>query len=254
MNMIIKRISRVRACGWLGAWLALPWVFSPSPVCADEAPALSPEQSSAIQLCLEEARQKGYPVELVQQRRDEGLSKRVDPALVVQAVQLRMKFLQAAELMMREAGCAMEEPSARGLQGSIALAKESGVSTDSLMAILKKSGGRDASRIQGAIEVGESLHLAGMNDETVRGLMEDCIDRNLRRSEMLRTTRYAVQQHRGGLSGQEIRLRLWGETGTSDGEPHGGKAGLGRASGTGGQGRQTDRGQGGYGSGAGKTK
>ncbi len=241
MNRIIRKLA-----------LSVVILWSGRPAWAENATSFSPEQSAAIQTCMEEAQQKGYPTELLRQRRDEGVAKQVDPALVVQAVQSRMKFLQEAERMVNDAGYTLEAPPVCELQASVALAREAGMTAESLNAVLQKGGGQYAGRMQGAVEAGESLHLAGLDDETVRGLMEDCIDRNLRRSEMLRATRYATQQHRGGLSGQEIRRSLWGETGITGNATRGGGNGQGRESGSSGASGGPGHGRGGPGDGAGK--
>ena len=238
MNRIIRKLALSAVILWSGR-----------PAWAEDATSFSPEQAATIQACMAEAQQKGYPTELLRQRQDEGVAKRVDPALVVQAVQLRMKFLQEAERMVSDAGYTMEAPPVRDLQASVALAREAGLTAESLIAALQKGGGQYAGRMQGAVEAGESLHLAGLDDETVRGLMEDCIDRNLRRPEMLRATRYATQQHRGGLSGQEIRRSLWGATGITGDATRGGGNGQGRESGSGGTGGGSGRSRGGLGSG-----
>ena len=245
--MIGSRVKRAWASRWLGSWVVVLWTLGPAQ--AEDVPAFSPEQAAAIQTCLEEAQQRGYPTELLQQRRDEGVAKRVDPALVVQAVQLRMRFLHEARRMVSGAGYAMEAPPVRELQASVALALEAGLPEECLTAVMKKGGGQYAGRMQGAVEAGESLHLAGLDEATVRGLMEDCLDRNLRRSEMLRVTRYATQQHRGGSSGQEIRRSLWGETGITGDVTRGGGNGQGRESGSGGAGGGPGHGRGGFGPG-----
>ena len=205
----------------LGGWLTGLLPASAGP--------LSPEQTARVEACLTEARAQAAPVYLLQQRWEEGVAKNVDPEQVVQAVQHRWQLMQRSREMVVSSGYMPEAPPVVDLQASLTLALESGLEAETLTSLLAKGGGQYAGRMEGVVEAGEALHLAGLDDQTVRNLMEDGLARNLRRVEMLRVVRYAVQQHRDGASGEQIRGSLWGPSSNwqDPGAGAGGAAGAG---------------------------
>lgn len=188
--------------GWLAGVSLLP---------AAESPPLAAEQIARLEACLAEAREQAAPVHLLRQRWEEGLAKNVDPELVVQAVQQRWQLLQQARALLVSGGYVLEAPPVVDLQATVTLALESGLSLETLTDLVGKGEGRYAGRLQGVVEAGESMFLAGLDESTVKNLMSDGLARNLRRVEMLRVARYATQQHRAGASGEQIRGSLWGD-------------------------------------------
>lgn len=171
------------------------------------------DPAATVDACLKEARDGGYATEFLQQRVDEGKAKGVDTAGLAVAVQERWQLLREARRMVEAAGFPVAARMARELEVSIALALESGLSAQALERVVGKTGGNYTGRVQAAVEAGETMHLAGLDDETVLGIMEDCIDRNLRRPEVIRVTHHVLQQIRAGQAGPEIRRGLWAQPG-----------------------------------------
>lgn len=184
------------------------------------AGGMAAEPAARLAEILDAAARDALPMEPLRNRLQEGLAKHAPPEAIRAALLARAGALKRAMQMLHAATYDENaEPSHRDLLLAAALALESGVAADDVAGVLQRGGGTSALRIQTAIEAGESLHLAGLDHDTVRTLMFDCLERNLRRMEMLRATRFTIQQHREGTSGGDIRRRLWG--GHEAGDPLG---------------------------------
>jgi hypothetical protein len=217
------------------------------------------EQAGQTLACLANARRQGVPATALTLRLEEGLAKNVDPPSLLAALQARLGTMVQARSMVQAAHYDMTPGSpCDELLTATGLAAESGVPVEDLSAILQRGNGQSALRIQSVIEAGETLHLAGIDPATTRNLMNDCLDRGLRRMEVMRATRYAIQQHRGGMDGERIRQTLWGGNAAIEGA-HGWRGGGGTGGmgpGPGGPGRPAAPGSGaggggGHGNGAG---
>lgn len=193
------------------------------------------ESAAATARVFEACERDALPVDPLRTRLQEGLAKGAAPDAIHAALLARLTALKRARDMVRAAGYdETAETSHRDLMHGTALALESGLDADDVAGVLRRGGGESALRVQTAIESGESLHLAGVDRATVRDLMFDCLDRNLRRMEMLRATRFTIQQHRTGMTGSVIRQRLWGNDASSP--PHGNQVPGGNGAGRGGPG------------------
>lgn len=245
-------LSRLRPFA-MGAWLLAvttagaqstdPWVLlqqkNAEPSAAADIPRLrqrgfTPEQASQTLSCLAEARRQGMPDTVLALRLEEGLAKNVDPQVLLAGLQVRLRTMVQAHDMVQAATYDMVPGSpGEDLLVATGLALESGVSAEDLAAVLRRGNGQSARRIQSVVEAGETLHLAGIDPATTRILMNDCLDRDLRRMEVLRAVHYIVQQHRGGMDGDRIRRSLWGgKAGIEGGHGwHGGGGGNGNGAG-----------------------
>ena len=213
------------------------------------------EQILGITACLAEAQRQRLPATALTLRLEEGLAKNVEPERLLAGLQTRLRRLLEARTMAEAAryDLAPEGPGDE-LLVAVGLALESGLPADDLAAVLRRGNGQSTLRVASIVEAGESLHLAGLDPETTRGLMNDCLDRNLRRMEVLRATRYTIQQHRGGMDGERIRQSLWsgqaavegpqGWRGGGGGGPPAGAGPGGMGPGSGGPGRPPTPGSG----------
>ncbi len=176
------------------------------------------EQARQTLTCLAEAQRQGVPATALTSRLDEGLAKKAEPQAIATALQARLRVMTQARGMLQAARYdAVPDEPRNELLTATGLALESGVAAEDLGAVLKRGGGQAALRVKSVVEAGESLHLAGVDRPTTQALMNDCLDRNLRRMEVLRAVRYSVQQHRGGMSGENIRRSLWGGNTATEG-------------------------------------
>jgi len=180
--------------------------------------ALQAQQTLA---CLSAAQRAGMPLPPLASRLEEGLTKKADPPAILNAVQTRLRLLTQARDLLRAAHYdAVPATPGAELLGATGIALESGVSAEDLGTVLQRGNGQSARRLTTIVEAGESLHLAGMDRPTTLALMNDCLERDLRRMEVLRAVRYCIQQHRSGIRGDAIRRSLWGGNNATD-DPRG---------------------------------
>lgn len=186
----------------------------------------TPEQIDQTLACLADARRQGVPAAALTLRLEEGLAKNVEPARLLATLQTRARTMFQARALVQAANYDLV-PGGPGddLLVATGLALESGVPATDLSGVLQRGDGRFAMRMASIVEAGESLHLAGVDVATTRALMNDCLDRDLRRMEVLRAVRYTIQQHRGGMDGDDIRRSLWGGKAAGEASPgwHGGQ-------------------------------
>jgi hypothetical protein len=197
----------------------------------------TPDQARQTLACLTEAQRQEVPLPALTTRLEEGLAKKAEPQTVMAAVQTRLRVLTQARTLLQAAhyGTVPELPR-NELLTATGLALESGVPADDLASTLQRGQGQNALRLKSIIEAGESLRLAGVDRATTQSLMNDCLERNLRRMEVIRAVHYSIQQHRGGMDGENIRRSLWGGNAATEGargRRGGGQGGAGNCEGSG---------------------
>lgn len=168
-----------------------------------------------VQECLalvQVAVQRGLPADPVLARIEEGAAKRVTPDALREALRLRMTNLVTAAAVLQDTGYGCRNSRHDALLRSVTLAVESGVEPATLRAVLGKAKGGQSERVRSIVEAGEAMRLSGMENGIVGPLMNDYIDRNLRRNETLRASRLAIQLHKAGMDGERIRSQLWSGT------------------------------------------
>ncbi len=197
----------------------------------------TPDQARQTLACLTDAQHQGLPLPALTSRLEEGLAKKADPQAVMAAVQTRLRVMTQARTLLQTAQYDSTPDIPRNeLLTATGLALESGVPTDDLASTLQRGKGQNALRLKSIIEAGESLRLAGVDRATTQSLMNDCLERNLRRMEVIRAVHYSIQQHRGGMNGENIRRSLWGGNAATEGtrgRRGGGQGGTGNCEGSG---------------------
>jgi hypothetical protein len=191
----------------------------------------------------QEAARQGLPADFVLTRIEEGVAKGAEAKVLQEAGQQRLLNLQNAATVLRQSGYGSMNAVHDPLMKSLTLALESGLSADALQGVLIRAKGRQSERMRSIVEAGEKMSLSGMDENTVGQMMTDFTERNLRRTEVMRASRFAVQQHRAHVDGARIRQQLWDGTGAGGrwgrSENTAGSGGLGR-----GAGGPADRGRG----------
>jgi hypothetical protein len=185
---------------------------------------LSPESADP---CLDPAREAarlGLPAESILTRLEEGLAKRAEPNALLEATRLRLLNLQKAASVLRQAGYENRSLPDIQLLNSATLALESGLPADTLLSVLTRAGDKQPERMRVIVEAGETMCLNHMDAATVAQIMTDFAERNMRRTEILRASRFAVQQNNDHVEGTRIRQRLW--TGDGSGKRTGAGANI----------------------------
>ena len=132
---------------------------------------------------------------------DEGLLKGATTVALRQAAQGRLQVLRRARELLQERGYPDGADRGQGLVISTALTLESGLSEPVLTSALDRGRRAPPGQVKAVVEAGESLYLAGLDAATVGTVMTDCLERNLRRPEVLRVVRLAREKMAAGLRG-----------------------------------------------------
>lgn len=175
------------------------------------------QSSDSAQECLasvQDAERLGLPSEPVLVRVEEGVAKQAGSKALQEAGRQRLQSLMAAANVMREAGYGSKDIAEGRVLKSAALALESGLSAASLQKVLSRANGGQAERMRCIIEAGESMCLSGMDESTTGQIMLDFADRNMRRTEVIRASRFAIQQHAARVDSKRIRQQLWNRNDT----------------------------------------
>ena len=158
----------------------------------------------------------GLPTLHIVAKIEEGVVKNAPVAAT--AARTRLRHTEQSRLLLAP----HFEPDKRGVDSltvATALAIESGVPDSALRNALGHSAGKSPGQMKTVIEAGETLFLAGLEAESIGSLLVDYLQRDLRRSEILRATRYARHRHRERGGSPAARRELWGK-GAGEGYGH----------------------------------
>lgn len=162
---------------------------------------------------VQEAAQQGLPADTVLAKVEEGAAKGVPGPELQAAARQRLANLQRAASELQGTGygtrCARHDE----LMKSVTLALESGLSAETLRDALTRGKGGQSERMRSIVEAGATMRLSGMDETTVGQMMTDFAERNMRRMEVMRASRFAVQQHRASMQGPRVRQQVWDGTG-----------------------------------------
>ncbi len=183
---------------------------------------LTPAAAEPVLAPVYDAARGKLPADLVLDKVEEGFAKQAAPEQVAAAAGQRRDCLRQASDLVARYGTSSD------LVAPAALALESGMPAGLLDGVLAQGRQRAPEQVTAVIAAGETLNMNGFAPEAAGALMQDCLQRNLRRPDILRATRFAVQQRRRGMTDGQVRNTLWGEgrvraAGQSDGNGGGGQ-------------------------------
>ena len=187
------------------------------------ASGLTPEQGQELLAPVFRAAREGLPPKVLFTKVDEGLIKGADPGAILRAVERRAAVLRRAADLLRSRQVPVPPAGSGRLVGAVAMALESGVPEEAIGPVLDRGRDEPPGRVAAVIEAGEAMFLSGVDPETVRHIMEDCLARRLRRPEIIRVARFVREQRSRGMDGPAIRKLLWGGRETEGSGP--GRAG-----------------------------
>jgi hypothetical protein len=224
LHQALVVVGIVALC-WAGAhaqdmppadWAALLWYCNEADLGSSDveqiaercrSQGISPTEAHMMLAPACAASREGLPIDPALVKIEEGLAKRVPPQMIASAVERRVTYLlRAREIAQSSVG----KPIGDDLIVSAGSAMESGLPEDVVRAVFAAGRGKRPAEIKTALEAGEALHLDGFAAEDVEPILVDCLNRNLRRLEIRRVVRYALQQRSRGMAPHAIRQSLWG--------------------------------------------
>ncbi len=155
------------------------------------------------------AGEEALPTECVFIKIEEGLAKQVDVARITAAAEARLECLRKARKLLATNSSGRGGGGPPHLIANICLALESGLPEEVLQEIFNRPGGFRYGRLAQVLEAGETLQLAGLDPKDTQQIMDDCLDRNLNRHEILRVVDYVIAEHRKGSDFKAIHAGLW---------------------------------------------
>ena len=170
---------------------------------------LSAEEADALLAPVCAARAEALPAECVFTKIEEGLAKKVAVDRVTVAAELRLDYLRRATELIGVQGRGEGHGGSQRLVVRTAMALESGLPEEMLKNLFKRHGRFRYGRLIQVVEAGETLQLAGLKPENTEKIMNDCLDRELNRMEILRVVDYVLAEQRKGRDFKEIHTDLW---------------------------------------------
>lgn len=173
---------------------------------------LSVEQADQLLDTIYTAQTEHLPGESICTRIEEGLAKNVAIEQVLEASLVRLEHLREAQALVSSIveGSAVEHGDGpKKLVVNVSMALESGLSADMLKAALVRNGHKRLGRMAHAVEVGESLYLAGLEPAQVQRIMTDFLDRNVSRHEMIRAAEVLREGIANGQDFESVYDSLW---------------------------------------------
>ena len=169
---------------------------------------LSDQEADALLRTAYSARDEALPVDSIFIKIEEGLVKRVDAAQVAEAAETRLDCLRKArQLIDGQHPGGGEGPPHLLIYTCMAL--ESGLPEEVLQEVFNRQDGRRYGRLVHVLEAGETLQLAGLDPKNTQQIMNDFIDRNLNRLEILRVVDYVLAEQLKGRDFKAIHADLW---------------------------------------------
>jgi len=169
---------------------------------------LTVQQADALLCPIYTAHAESLPTECIFLKIEEGLAKRIKTDQIRAAADKRLENIRKANRILTAAR-PVHGGAHQHLVMHSCMALESGLPEDVLKEILNRPGGFRYGRMIHVIEAGETLQLAGLAPQDIKHIMNDCLDRDLNRSEVFRVADHVLAEHRKGRDFKSIHDALW---------------------------------------------
>lgn len=151
---------------------------------------------------------ESLPAECIFMKIEEGLAKQVDASRVAGAAEVRLDCLRRADRLVSAAR------QGRGgdrqhLVVHTCMALESGLPEEVLQELFARPAGFRYGRLIHVVEAGERLQLAGCDPRQTSQIMNECLDRDLNRIEIVRAVDFILGERAKGRDFQSIHGELW---------------------------------------------
>lgn len=161
---------------------------------------------SAVRFAIEASRQ-GVPCDPILDRIEEGVTKGIEPARVTEAAQRRYESLARADTLLHDT-LGKSVPGHSGIILSLSRALESGLTDQAMSKLLRDGADARPGPLMAVLDAGELLRHAGFAEADSIALMQDCLERNVGRGQVMRLIQRACEQKEGGMDLSEIRKEL----------------------------------------------
>ena len=169
----------------------------------------SPDQAQVIFDPLFKDVQAGIDARHVLLKLQEGILEKVPFDTLTSAARTRHDSFKKAKNLLARTGYGDVIDTYPVLLDSTAFALESGQDQSFLQEVLTAGKGKHPNRISAVIEVGESLHNAGLKQEPLKLIMKDCLEKDLEPHQMKRVSQHIKKKLNKGLDHKTIREKLW---------------------------------------------
>ncbi len=169
---------------------------------------LSLQETEALLCPVYAAHDESLPAECILIKIEEGLAKQVNPTNVEVAAEARLDCLRRANRILSGV---REHPGGEHahLLSHMCMAMESGLPESVLQDVISRPGGFRYGRMIHVVEASETLQLAGLAPEQIQHLMNDFLDRDLNRMEIMRAVDFILEELAKGRGYPAIHSELW---------------------------------------------
>jgi len=169
----------------------------------------SPDQAQVIFDPLFKDVRAGIYARHVLLKLQEGVLKNAPFDTLTSAASTRHNSFKKAKNLLARTGHEGAIETDQALLHSTAFALESGQAPSLLNEVLTKGKGKPPNQIAAVIETGEFLHNAGFEREPLKLIMKDCLEKDLKPSEIEKVLRHVKKKLKEGLDHKAIRDELW---------------------------------------------
>ena len=169
----------------------------------------TPDQAQVIFDPLFQDVQAGIYASHVLQKLQEGVLKKVPFDTLKSVARTRDNSFKKAKNLLARTGHEGAIETDQALLYSTAFALESGQDQSCLHEVLTAGKGKPPGQIAAVIEAGESLHNAGLKQESLKLIMKDCLEKDLESYEIKQVLRHVKEKLKEGLDHKTIRDELW---------------------------------------------
>ncbi len=162
------------------------------------------------------ASREGVPCDPILARIEEGITKGVEPERVAEVAQQRYTSLARADQLLHET-LGESVPGHGGIVLSLSRALESGLTDESMAELLRAGENTRPGPMMAILDAGELLRHAGFSETDSLALMNDCLERDAGRQQIMRFSQLACEKKKAGIDTAHIREEL-SKTPTSSGD------------------------------------
>ena len=170
---------------------------------------ISPEQALIILEPLFQDAQAGNHTPYILRKTQECILKKGRSDTLKAITQARHEAFKEARILLARTGQSASITSDPALLDATAFALESGQDPSFLQEVLSMAKGKSSTQVAAVIEAGETLHHAGLDPESLKLIMKDCLQKDLDSQQIKRVTEQVKEKLIEGSDHKIIYDELW---------------------------------------------